>query len=95
MSHESDEVTSEEQNTNGNNGNRVTSPSSKAISESMNLNGTNSGRHSILWCYKKVASIYQRMEKIGLMRQSQKINKKTFSLHGCTRSLKQQHDCIN
>ena len=49
MSHESDEVTSEEQNTNGNNGNRMTSPSSKTISESMNLNGTNSGRHCILF----------------------------------------------
>ena len=56
MSHESDEVTSEEQNTNGNNGNRVTSPSSKAISESINLNGTNSGRHSILF-YKLLGFI--------------------------------------
>ena len=61
MSHESDEVTSEEQNTNGNNGNRVTSPSSKAISESINLNGTNSGRHSILWCYKKLLRFIKKV----------------------------------
>ena len=68
MSHESDEVTSEEQNTNGNNGNRVTSPSSKAISESINLNGTNSGRHSILKCFKKLLRFIKRN---GHMKQSQ------------------------
>ena len=65
MSHESDEVTSEEQNTNGNNGNRVTSPSSKAISESINLNGTNSGRHSILPVFYGVTKSCMGLKKNG------------------------------
>ena len=35
------------------------------------------------------------MEKTGRIKQSQKMNKKTFSVHGCTKSLKQQHDCLH
>ena len=85
MSHESDEVTSEEQNTNGNNGNRVTSPSSKAISESMNLNGTNSGRHSILPVFygvtKSCMGLKKNGKKVGHMKQRQKTNKKSPWLH--------------
>ena len=78
MSHESDEVTSEELNTNVNNGNRVTSPSSKAISESINLNGTNSGRHSILWCYKKLLRFIKEWIKKLVINKGKKTNKKDF-----------------